>query len=122
MGNVKIQSGVVTCILGDSTGNATGKTYTGVAANVIGPVKYKDSPYATYQAVVTGTGAITATVNILVSNDGVNFNNTVAGTLTLTGNDTVSDGFATSASWKFVRAVLSNLTGTNARCYVLQGV
>lgn len=122
MDNVKIQSGIVTCILGTTNNLATGKTYNGVTANATGDVKYKDSPYATYQAVVKGTGAVTATINLLVSNDGVNFCETAAGTITLSGTTMATDGFSTAASWKFVRAVLTNLTGTNASCYVLQGV
>lgn len=127
MENTRISSGVVAPILGSIVTDANGfanqfKTYTGVASNITGASKYKDSPFATYQAVVTGTGAVTATVNIYGSNDGVNFCATALGTITLTGTSPQSDGFTTQSPWKYVRAVLSNLTGTNASCYVLQGV
>lgn len=122
MDNVKIQSGIVTCILGTTNNIPTGKTYNGVTVNTTGATKYKDSPFATYQAVLTGTGPITGTVNIQVSNDGVSWNTTALGTITLSSTGPSSDGFTSTAPWKYVRAVLSNLTGTNAAVYVLQGV
>lgn len=123
MDNVKIQSGIVTCILGTTNNLATGKTYTGVNTNTTGVAKYKDSPFSTYTAVVQGTGAVTATVNIHGSNDGVFWNSTAIGTITLSGTTSHADGFAVlGAPYKYVRAVLSNLTGTGATCYVLQGV
>jgi hypothetical protein len=123
MENVKIQSGIVTCILGTTNNLPNGKTYTGVTSNQTGAGKYKDSPFATYTAVVTGTGAVTATVNIHGSNDGVYWNTTALGTITLSGTTSAADGFANlGASYKYVRAVLTNLTGTGAACYVLQGV
>lgn len=119
-----IRSGKVTALLGtnilDSEGKITG--YLGVDSNQTGTAHYKDSPWSTYQAVVSGTGAITATVNIFGSNDGVNFTSTAIGTITLTGTTVASDGFTVVAPWKYVRAVLSNLTGTIATCYVLQGI
>lgn len=66
----------------------------------------------TVQATVTGTGTVTATVNIEVSNDGTNF--IVAGTITLSGTTTASDGFAMNASWLNVRANVTAISGTNA--------
>lgn len=124
MQNVRISSGRVTAILGeeitDSAHNITG--YQGVTSNTTGGREYKDSPYSTYQAVVTGTGAVTATVNVYGSNDGVNFNTTALGTITLSGTTSAADGFTSVAPWKYIRAVLTNLTGTGAACYVLQGV
>lgn len=124
MENVRISSGRVVVILGEVVTNSANQVtgYSGSTANATGLREYKDSPYSTYQAVVTGTGAVTATVGIQVSNDGTTWNTTALGTITLTGNDSVSDGFTSVAPWKYVRAVLTNLTGTGAACYVLQGV
>lgn len=89
---------------------------------VTGNWLYKDSPNTTFQAVVNGTGAITATVVIQGSNDGVNAVATVLGTITLSGTTVASDGFTTNAPWKYVRAVVSAPTGTIASILVYMGV
>jgi predicted choloylglycine hydrolase len=124
MDTVMLRSGKTTLVLGTNVLDSEGKilSYLGVTSNTTGDAIYKDSAWSTYQAVVSGTGAITATVNIFGSNDGVNFTTTAIGTITLTGTTVANDGFATVAPWKYVRAVLSNLTGTGAACYVLQGI
>lgn len=90
---------------------------------VTGNWVYKDSPDSTYQAVANGTGAITATITIQYSNDGVNPVATVAGTINLTGTTVASDGFAaTGVPWKYHRAVVSAPTGTIASIFVYHGV
>jgi hypothetical protein len=124
MDTVMIRSGRVDVMLGSNVTDFSSKItgYLGVTSNTTGNTKYKDSPYSTYQAVVSGTGAITATVTIQCSNDGTNWNATALGVITLNGTTTATDGIATVAPWKYVRAVLSNLTGTGAACYVLMGV
>lgn len=119
-----IRSGRVDCILGsnvvDSVGKITG--YTGLG-NTTGSAKYKDSPWTTFQAVLTTTsGSGTATVNIYGSNDGTNWCSTPLGTITLNGVSGTSDGFTTVAPWKYVRAVSSSVTGTGGLCYVLMGI
>lgn len=75
---------------------------------------------STFQASVEGSGALTATVVIEVSNDGKNF--LPLGTITLAGNNAVSDGFASSAPWAFFRAKTTALTGTNAVATAHAGV
>ena len=85
---------------------------------------YKDSPYATFQAVGTTTaGAGAATIQIQGSNiDNVNAYVTI-GTITLTlGTTLVADGFSTSAPWKFVRANVTAISGTGASINVYMGV
>ena len=71
-----------------------------------------------FQAFVTGTGTVTATVLIEVSMDGVNWAtrqtlniNGVAGTNAASAvfNDTL-------APFPFVRGTLTGITGTNAAC------
>jgi len=47
---------------------------------------------------------------------------TPLGTITLSGTGKVSDGFQTVASWRYLRAVVSNVTGSNATVTVLMGV
>lgn len=111
MGNVNLKSGYVHDLMKNVTTNSTGGW------------KYKDSPHATFHAVLTGTGAVTATITIEVSNDGVNAVSTAAGTITLNGSAPQSDGFTTQHSpWKYVRAVTTNVTGTGATVNVYMGV
>ena len=69
-------------------------------------------PYKACQATVTGTGAVTATVKIEVSNDNAGW--ITAGTITLSGTTTATDGFAIQSPWLYVRANVTALTGTNA--------
>ena len=88
---------------------------------------YKESPYSAFQAIVTGTGAVTATVAIQVSNEeatgqGTNSNWITIASIALTGTTTATDGFTTIAPWRFVRAVTTNVTGTGATVEVIMGV
>ena len=109
--NVWIKSGSTRDIMVDRTTTGAGDGH------------FKDSPHATFQATVTGTGAVTATVDIEVSNDGTNWLDTVAGTITLSGTTTHSDGFTTtSAPWKYVRANVTAISGTGASVDVVMGV
>ena len=62
----------------------------GATTTATGTWQYKDSPYATYQATVSGTGVVTATVVIDVSNDGTNAVGTALGTISLSGTTTAS--------------------------------
>lgn len=105
----------------------TGEVYNlfpdpGVTTTATGNPIYKIGPYATFQATVTGTGAVTATVAIDCSNDRVNWCTTVLGTITLNGTNTSSDGFTTQAPWAFVRARVTAISGTGATVQVLMGV
>lgn len=95
---------------------------TGVTVTGAGAWLYKDSPNATFQAVVSGTGAVTATVTIEFSNDGINALATLGGTITLSGTTVVSDGFSTASSWKYWRANVTAITGTGATVQVFHGV
>jgi len=85
-------------------------------------VCYKDSPYTTFQATVLGTGTVTATIVIDVSNDGVYWVSTPMGTITLSSTDSASDGFTSSAPWKYVRARITAISGTGATVQVCMGV
>lgn len=94
----------------------------GATTTVTGDWKYKDAPKATIQATVSGTGAVGATVVIEVSNDGVNALGTSAGTITLSGTTSASDGFVTDSSWKYIRARITAVSGTGAAVSVNMGV
>ena len=94
----------------------------GVTTTITGDGRYKDSPYTTFQATVVGTGAVTATVVIDVSNDGTNWVATPMGTITLSGTTSSSDGFTSSAPWKYVRARVTAISGTGATVTVVMGV
>jgi hypothetical protein len=83
---------------------------------------YKDSPTSTFQANVVGTGAVTATVVIEGSNDNTYWVSTVLGTITLSGTTSSTDGFTTSAPWKYVRARTTAISGTGATVQVYMGV
>lgn len=103
MSNVRVSSGAVRSLLGEGT-----------LVNVTGNPVYKDSPYSTFQASVNGTGAVTATVVIDASNDGVYWCSTALGTISLSGTTSSSDGFTTTAPWKYIRARVTAISGTGA--------
>ena len=95
----------------------------GVLAITDGLRVYKDSPNTTFQGVVTGTGAVGATIVIEASNDGATWVATPLGTITLSGTTSSSDGFTTSnAPWKYVRARVTAISGTGAVAQVYYGV
>lgn len=109
--NVWVKSGKVMTLLSEATGTGAGNWV------------YKDSPNATFQATVVGTGAVAATVEIQVSNDATYACSTVAGTITLSGTTSSSDGFTTQNSpWKYVRANVTAISGTNATLTANMGV
>lgn len=82
----------------------------------------KDVGERTFQAKVEGTGAVTATVVIEVTNfDGDTTNVLTLGTITLSGTTRATDGFASLARWGNVRARISAISGTNAKVNVNMG-
>lgn len=113
--NVWVKCGRVYNLTPETTGAIT----TGIQTTV-----FKDSPFATFQAYGSTTaGAGTAVVAIQGSNiDNANAYITL-GTITLTlGTTITADGFATTAPWKYMRANVTELTGTGASVNVLMGV
>ena len=110
MSNVTIKTSGKKDILRAATGTTTGSWI------------YKESPFATFQATVTGTGAVTGTVVIDVSNDGVNAVGTAMGTITLSGTTSSSDGFTTVCPWQWCRARVTAISGTGASIDVNIGV
>lgn len=82
-------------------------TSTGAGASV-----QPSLPQRTFEAVVAGTGAVTATVLIQVSNDDTNW--LTQSTITLSGTTSAADGVALEAPWAYVRGNVSAITGTSA--------
>lgn len=73
---------------------------------------YVNQTTATLSAAATATGTPQARFQA--------FQWVLLATITLSGNPRAADGFATMSNWKWVRAVLSSLTGTNAAITVTQ--
>jgi 23S rRNA G2069 N7-methylase RlmK/C1962 C5-methylase RlmI len=67
----------------------------------------------TIHAVVKGTGAVTATIIIDVSNNDTDWIENAA-TITLSGTTSASDGFVMDANWAAIRARLTDISGTEA--------
>lgn len=63
------------------------------------------------QVTLIGSGSISATIDIEVSNDGTYI---VFDTITLAGNDAVSGGTAIGSGWASVRANVKAIAGTSA--------
>lgn len=68
------------------------------------------------EASVSGTGALTATVEIYGNTRNDNTTGVLLATVTLSGNNFANDGFAFDAPWPFVyaRIPVGGLTGTGA--------
>jgi hypothetical protein len=76
----------------------------------------------TFQATVSGTGAVTATVLVQVSNDPSELGWVTLGTITLSGTTTATDGFSSDARWQHVRANITAISGTGALVTCVMGV
>lgn len=70
-----------------------------------------------FQLTVTGTGAISGTVQIYGSNDAVHWL-TIGSTITANGNTSVSTGANGTVPFAFFGCLLTAISGTNARATV----
>lgn len=69
----------------------------------------------------TSAGVGASTIDIEVSNDGTNF--VVVDTLSLTlGTAVVSDSYANSDAWKYVRGNVKTISGTDAKVSLIMGL
>jgi hypothetical protein len=89
---------------------------------------YKESPYSTFQAIVTGAdlATVSATVLIQVTNEADTFNGAKSnwitmGTITLTGTTAATNGFTTICPWRYVRASVTAMSSTSV-VEVIMGV
>ncbi len=94
-------------------------------------------PVGTYVSAVTNNNSITLSANVtgLATSPSLNtlrffnsnWNATLLGTVTLSGTTSatapsLSDGFTTTAPWKWVKATVTSTSGTGATTNVLMGV
>jgi len=120
MSDVFIKSGEQPRYFAFSGVNST--TATGASSPI-----YKESPYGSFQGIITGTGTVSATINVQVTNEdatanGTNSNWITMGTITLSGTTTATDGFTTIAPWRWVRVNVTALSGTGAIVQAIMGV
>jgi hypothetical protein len=74
------------------------------------------------QATVTGSGAVSAAVSIYGNNGNANSGGVLLGTITLSGTDSDTDGFASDAPWPYLYADLTAISGTGAAVTATVGV
>jgi hypothetical protein len=77
-------------------------------------------PYRTFHAILEGTGAVSATVLLEVSNDNLNW--LTIYTFNLSGTDLDTDGFNSVGAWDYVRGNVSTILGTSATVNLHMGV
>lgn len=70
-----------------------------------------------FQAIVTGTGALTASISIQASLNNVHW--IEIATMSLSGTTSATDGFVNLGEWLYYRAECTALTGTGATVTVL---
>jgi hypothetical protein len=86
----------------------------GITSNANSSAFYKANLYSYFQAKVVGTGAVTATIAIEGSNNSTDWSSTALATITLSGTTSKVDGATVITSCKYVRAAVTNITGTGA--------
>ena len=84
----------------------------GVTTNTTGTAYDRPESVWSYQDSVSGTGAVSVTVTIQVSNDGVNWE--TFGTMSPSGTTSASDKVTGDAPWALHRAVTTAISGTGA--------
>lgn len=84
----------------------------GVASPGVQQYVRKPAPGTTFQVFVVGSGAVSCTILFEVSLDGSHWITPGMATVTLSGTDVATDGFASNAPWKYVRPNISAVTGT----------
>jgi hypothetical protein len=88
-------------LLNGATTVAAGSSFSGVSAP------------QSFQGTVIGTGAVTATIVVQVSND-AGGNWFTLGTISLSGTTSATDGFTSQASWDLMRGNITAISGTGA--------
>lgn len=73
----------------------------------------------TFVANVSGTGAVSATVIVQVSNNGLHF--ITLATITLSGTSSDADGFVADEAWQYVRGKVTAISGTGATVTLTMG-
>lgn len=73
----------------------------------------------TIEVTVSGTGAVSTTVVVQISNDETNW--ITLNTLTVSGTTTATDGAAMDAAWRYMRLNMTALSGTGAAVTAIVG-
>lgn len=102
------------------TGTLLENATTTGAGNWYGPAQVGEK---TFQAHVKGTGAVTATIKIEVTNNPILSTSAITAlTFNLSGTTTAVDGSTLSAkNWGYYRANVTAITGTGATANVVVG-
>ena len=74
-----------------------------------------------FQVNLTGTGTVSVTATLEVSNDGVNWIPATTSALSLSGTNGDTDGVTLDAGWVYARITLSAITGTGATATAWMG-
>ena len=77
--------------------------------------------YQGYTCTVTGTGAVSATVQPIASNDGVNWFN-LGAAFTASGTGTATNYSTNNVTFGYFSAILTAITGTNASATCLLSI
>jgi hypothetical protein len=95
----------------------------GTTANVTGEAwtMPRGSRERVYQATIAGTGAVSATVTIQGSCDGVSWV-TIGSALSLSGTGSDTKAIESLYPWPQVRAVVASITGTGATVVAYVGI
>lgn len=102
--------------------NATIATNTGDTTKFVNQYVSNNTRSRTFHAMVIGTGAVSATILLETSNDGVHWITPGLTTFSLTGTTIAQAAFASVESWAFVRANITAISGTGAAVTVLMGL
>lgn len=104
------------------TPNETLVLINAATATGAGAFYVKSGAHATFQASgATTAGAGAVTVKVQVSNDNANWLDLGTISLTLSTGES-SDGFASEASWGFVRGNVTAISGTGAAVTLTMGI
>lgn len=87
-----------------------------------GPITQVRQTEKVVRAVVQGSGAVTATVEIWGNTRNTDVGAVLLATITLSGTAIDQDGFAMDAPWPFMFAKLTAVTGTSAAVTVDVGI
>lgn len=92
----------------------------GVTGTATGDVARPADPFErrVVRAEVSGTGAVTATVEIYGSTTNSTDGAVLLGTITLSGTTLAADGFAFDAPWPFIFSKVTAISGTGATVLV----
>lgn len=80
-----------------------------------------DNGERNFLADISGTGAVSATVVVQVSNSKRSTAWITLGTITLSGTTSAADGFVSDDSWQYVRGQVTAISGTGAAVTLVMG-